>query len=188
MKMWNEAVGTCHIRKRPQTLQDVPVSELTYTNSTMLRLASLAQGRRGNYSSGLTDDSGCVIDPDDSRFRIRYQYLGVRLDSRGFFLTTLDGLSNAAREDKNRRCRTLTGADPDDTVMFTVSALQGDWETLTYQYSARVMLLVARLSLSTKRFEEMRLFLEYDGVKFGEGFVDNVAPSRHDSRMALAAA
>lgn len=197
MKMWNEPVGTCHIGKRRQSLQDASLSEQTYVNSSMpleqgklsncSSLILLGQRRRGNDSSCLTDDSGCMIDPDDSRFRIRYEYLGVRVDSRGFFLATIDGLANAAREDKSRRCGTLTGADPDDTVMFTVSSLRGDWETLTYQYAARVMLLIARLSLRTKRIEEMRLFLEYDGVKFGEGFVDNVAPLGHDSRMALAA-
>lgn len=195
MKMRDEAVGTCHIRKRRQSLQHAPSFEQTHANSTVLleqgglgnssSLAFLGQGNRSNVSSGLTDDSGYMIDPDDSHFGIRYEYLGVRVDSRGFFLATIDGLTNAAREDKSRRCRDLTGLDPDDTVIFTVIALQGEGKTLTYQYAARVMLMTARLLVATKRMEEVRLFLEYDGVKFGEGHVDNVTPLRHDNRDAL---
>ena len=158
-------VGRCNIQP------SVPELHLPSNRSSEPILARASTSLHGILSA----DSGSLVDPEDSRFRITYTFRNTRINSRHIFLAAIDGIAAAARMSAASRCERLVGTTPNEPrnpAVVTVSALhRSRGFILTWQYASRTLLLITRLMQAEGRFEAMAFSLEHDGASFGEGFV-----------------
>ena len=158
-------VGRCNIQP------SIPELYLLSNSSSEPILARASTGLHDRVSS----DSGSLIDPEDSRFRITYTFRNTRINSRNIFLAAIDGIAAASRMSAGSRCERFTGITPNEPrnpAVVMVSALHvSRGFRLTWQYASRSVLLITRLMQAEGRFEAMMFSLEHDGVSFGEGFV-----------------
>ena len=140
-------------------------------------------------SSGLSDPSGTFPDPEDPHFSLTYTFApGSRINSKDIFLAAMDGIAAAARFNPGNRCARLNGATPGagNGALFIISSTKHAGRVrFTYQYASRALVLLTREMQMRTWFGEVGFYVEYDGLRFGEGIVRRRADGDSGSNSEL---
>lgn len=121
----------------------------------------------------LTADSGFLVDPEDSKFRITYQWDGVKIKAQDIFTSFLDALVISAQYENNVIAAEIPAARgvSGDVVLST-------WKIENYFHLTWARLKIALFIIweqlviggqQRARFEGMSFWLEYAEVKIGGG-------------------
>ena len=157
-------VGQCTIHSASPSAKAAESSNTT---------SMLEQASSFNISA-FTADTGRMADPEDPRFSLSWTFTGARLNSRDVFLAAMDGIAAAARFSPAKRCAQLSAATPraGSGVVVNMSSMKHPQRVrFTYHYASRALLLISRVMQAENRFGVMGFYMEYEGYKFGEGFV-----------------
>lgn len=131
--------------------------------------------RAGSFDTGiLTTGTGSMVDSEDPSFSLTWTFTGARLNSRDVFLAAMDGIAAAARFNPGKRCARLSAATPGSRsgAVINISSMKHPRRVgFSYQYASRALLLISRTMQTENRFGAMNFYLEYEGYKFGEGFI-----------------
>lgn len=155
--------------------QDVKVGKLAMTKRAQptptIAATSLPQRNvgLGNSSSVLnaTEDPSSLSDSSGS-FVVFYDYRGVTLNSIEIFLVVLEAMKRAANEGADGFCLELWSESP--TVRFYIKSEMDQYgkPLLRYRHVVRLLKKVAFKMVSNRRFAEMLIVLELNGVKAAE--------------------
>ena len=183
LKLWNKQIGICILRPRRPAGEEIVSQNVSSINllgggnasdATQIELDTDDVPVIITPVSSLTTDAGSFPDPDNPRFRVHWLYRSIRLASRDMFMAVLDGLSLAAREEESAFCRQLDAlsSGPQRNTRLNIVAVRSVvGARLTYRYAARTLLLISRLLVRLRRYEEMTFWVEFDGVRFGKGSI-----------------
>lgn len=127
-------------------------------------------------SSNVTDTSGVVVDPNDSKFRISWAEKGPRaVHPVDVFSAAIDGLATAAQQDYNGPCDPATGLSWNGLVIFGVHPTTTGGRNLPCKAVVTTFdVLVEQVVGDKPGVQEMEFTLVYDGAVIGQGYISPV--------------
>ena len=123
-----------------------------------------------NNTSILKANSGVVIDPADTRFRISWSSDGNFIPVQEMLSSIIDGMATTAQYDYDGPCSYITGVSFSGNVAFHINGCSGQ-TLLCRRISKAYILLVALVIVKERQFREMEMTLYFDGETIGEGYV-----------------
>ena len=115
-------------------------------------------------------NAGVVIDPDDSLYRIRYEFLGQKLPTGDVLNAAFDGLATVALHSHLSHLDDLTAISVSRKVVWHIGR-SSDERLLGGEISRAFFLLVSNLFLTQRRFQEVWYHVDYDGDNIADGYV-----------------
>ncbi len=163
-----EAAGLMNFQRRPSGVHDEgPVSNMT-------DFVTLTDGTPALSNNTVVADSGTRVDPTDSRFKIAYEYDGVRIKAADTFTAFLDGLAIAAERHGNEVDAFVNAVSASGDCAINIHAWFGQqlsWERLRRALLVIWETLIVGDRYCKGRYEGLDFELVYNGVKIGEGFL-----------------
>ena len=124
-------------------------------------------------TENLTDTSGVIMDPIDSKFRISWEEKGTVVHPVDVFSAAIDGLATAAHQNYNEPCDPANGLSWNGRVIFGIHQT-GDWKLLCKAMVTTFDLLVEQVVRDKPGIQEMEFTLIYDGAVTGLGYISSV--------------
>ena len=169
----NRQVGFLKFELKPNPVAGKPnstVSLINAVNSTSTLLLG-----HGDGLTRVQDVQGVITDNQDSKFTIKYNFLGQHVDYVEIFSVFLDAIATVARSDV-----TGTGAYVNSPSISGTAALNVHETSapLSWWRLIRTLTLLWELMSGGGHFQEVDFEIFYDGSKIGEGFLMSLAPSK----------
>ncbi len=126
---------------------------------------------------------GVIVDPQDSRFKVRYQIGDHEADYPYVFSAFTDAITTAAAHDASAVGAFAEGRSIGGQIALNVRGV-GTPSTLSWGRMLKSLLLVWNHVISQHNSSEVGFELLYDEVKIGTGFIYNVPyPENSNSRL-----
>ena len=128
-----------------------------------------------NQSDGSSSNSGQIVDPNDPKFVITYEFYEKSIVSKEIFTVVLDGLATAAQFEPSDDCSVLEAYSMSGTVAISISKNLGrPAQLLCSDVTRSLLIIVTGVIVRQHMFKELEFSVSYDGVKIAEGYLFKV--------------
>ena len=141
-------------------------------------------GKRSGNASLAVGGSGEIPDPEDSRFKISYQYDGKNIASLDILSAVLDGLATVAQYNEDGPCPYITAVSFSGNTAIHIGPVPGE-ALFGWHVSRTLYLLIFRLFLVQGIFREMNFSLFYYGTMTAKGYIMKMRSVGGDGRVGL---
>ena len=136
-----------------------------------------------NQSDGSSSNSGQIVDPNDPKFVITYEFYEKAIDSKEIFTVVLEGLAISAQFEPNEYCPVLEAHSLSGTVAISISQILGKPTLLRYSDLTRsLLILVTGVIVSQRKFKELDFSISYDEVQIAEGYLFKVTSANNGTQ------
>lgn len=129
---------------------------------------------RSSPNITLLTDFNSIIDPSDRRFKITWQWDGENIPNQDIFSAALNGLAIVAQFDRDDPCPSITALSTSRNAILHIGRSTTEETLFAGQISRTFFLLINKLFLVQRRFEEMWIDLSYDGESIADGYIYKV--------------
>lgn len=126
------------------------------------------------------DSSGKIASDVDSRLIMSYQYDGARVDSRDIWTAVLDDIVETAYNGANSTFSHIDAVSASGDAVYHMHTTAGVG-TCKYWYMAEALRLMFIKMVISKRFQEVKLEIEYDGKTIAEGWLLKMKRAQNNS-------
>lgn len=128
-----------------------------------------------NRSDGSSINSGHIVDPNDHRFVITYDFYEKAIDSKEIFTVVLDGLATSAQFEPNEYCDVLEVHSMSGTVAISITKILGEPTLVRYYDLTRsLLIIVTGVIVRQRMFRELGFSISYNGLEIAEGYLFKV--------------
>lgn len=136
-----------------------------------------------DQSDGSSSNSGQIVDPNDSKFVITYEFYEKTIDSKEIFTVVLDGLATSAQFEPSEDCPVLEASSMSGTVAISISRILSEPTEMRYSDLTKALLiLVTGVIVQQRMFKELDFSISYDGVQIAEGYLFKVALAKNGTQ------
>lgn len=114
-----------------------------------------------------------IIDPHDPRFTITYDWTGTNIPAQDIFSAAFNGLAAVALHDLTSPCEYITALSASGNAVFHIGR-SSRTELFAAIIARGFYLLINRLFLVQRRFEEVFVTMRIHGVGVADGYVYKV--------------
>ena len=154
-----------------QSIGEILIDSLpmpTSNSSDFLNVTSKVDGK--SVIDGGQANSGEIIDPDDGRFKISYQYHGSDIPIEEMLSAVFDGLTEVAPYNEDGPCPIITANSVNGKSGVHIAPIRGQ-VLLGWHVSRAFYLLFYNLFLVERIFREMQFNLLYYGTVIAHGYI-----------------
>lgn len=168
-----EAIGKMFIDSSDRSLNDERVSNATLTADASRSIASshVADSNTGDIS--LPSNPREIIDPYDPRFKITWEWGGKNIPAQDIFSAAFNGLAAVSLYDHYGPCEYITALSASGNAVFHIGR-----STRTQLFAGIIArafyLLINRLFLVQRRFEEVWIQMSIHNVVIADGYIHKV--------------
>ena len=115
-----------------------------------------------------------IIDPEDSSFKITYEYDGrpfAQISKQDVLSVALDGLATAAQATSESPCTDFAAISQSGDLAIAVRGVRTGWPRLSYDLVKKMLRLLPLDMYRNSRNCEVTFGLYYDGNQLGSGFI-----------------
>ncbi|KAL8991655.1 MAG: hypothetical protein Q9169_007778 [Polycauliona sp. 2 TL-2023] len=113
--------------------------------------------------------SGTIEDPQNARFSVTFHRLGNNITPKEVSLVVLEAMTVVAPFVINAECREILARSKDGGAYIVIESTNSDKFKFTYRWATRALkILYQQVVVKGRRWGDMWLEINYDGVKFGE--------------------
>ena len=138
------------------------------TSTSALRLFHI------DKPTGLRDDTGVLVDKNDSRFKVKYMLFDRPASLRETFTAFLDAMAIAAPKEATKAGAFVNAVSVSGVVALNMHGT-GYHSLLSWKLIVRTLLLLWEHGDFAN---EIDFEMAYDGIRIGEGFILNMPASR----------
>ena len=170
--------GTMLIYKpeaHPTTVADV--TNNTLASKVLDRENLLSANQTATSNGSLTANSGEIVDPDYTSFRIAYDWEGNNVPVQDIAFAVFDGLAKSAQPDGDAPCSYITAVSASSNLVIHIGGGEDPGTTLhVWQVKEAFFLIFFDLCIARKRFEDITFALIWEDKKIAGGFMMKLAP------------
>ena len=178
LMLQGQKIGKILVDSLPRPLLGNSKSNITLDASQLCQSPSV--------KTTLETRSGNIVDPNDNRFQISYQYHDRKIEVQNTFSALLDGLSKSAQCDDDGLCPFLTALSFNSDTVIHIGHVDGE-ALFGWHISRSLYLLLSHVFLVQCVFREMAFSLSYYGTKIADGYIMQMGPGVNDAHGGLMA-